>query len=67
MLDELSNTTVVRKNTKDIKVIEQAQPFDISKTYAKYLPGRIGFADVIAIAPCDVYGGGRASTLRKAG
>lgn len=55
LLDGLSNTTVVRKNTKDIKVMEQAQPFDISKAHAKYLPGRIGVADVLAIIPCDVW------------
>ncbi|MGE7885373.1 cell division protein SepF [Bacillus sp. NPDC094077] len=55
LLDELSNTTAVRKNTKDIKVMEQARPFDISKAHAKHLSGRIGFADVIATVPCNVW------------
>ncbi|MDM5430767.1 MULTISPECIES: cell division protein SepF [Bacillus cereus group] len=55
LLDDTSNATAVIKNTKDIKFMEQAQPFDISKSHAKHLPGRVGFADVLAMIPCDVW------------
>ncbi|WP_426952823.1 cell division protein SepF [Bacillus mycoides] len=55
LLDDLSNTTAAVKNTKVIDVSEQAQPFDIKESHAKYLPGRVGFADVLAIIPCDVW------------
>ncbi|WP_179951976.1 cell division protein SepF [Bacillus sp. FDAARGOS_235] len=40
---------------KTLKVMEEAQPFDISKTHAKHLPRRIGFADLIVIVPSDVW------------
>lgn len=55
LLDDLSNTTAVMKNTKDIQVTEQTQPFDIKESHVKHLPGRVGFADVLAIIPCDVW------------
>lgn len=55
LLDDLSNTTAAIKNTKVIDVTEQAQPFDIRNAHAKHLPGRVGFADVLAIIPCDVW------------
>lgn len=34
---------------------EDPQPFDIEKAKAKHLPGRVGFADVLAIIPCDIW------------
>ncbi|MCZ6942599.1 cell division protein SepF [Bacillus mycoides] len=55
LLDDLSNTTAVIKNTKVMDVTEQTQPFDINESHAKHLPGRVGFADVLAIIPCDVW------------
>ncbi|WP_242260764.1 MULTISPECIES: cell division protein SepF [unclassified Bacillus cereus group] len=55
LLDDLANTTAAIKNKKVIDVREQAQPFDIRNAHAKHLPGRVGFADVLAIIPCDVW------------
>ncbi|WAI17469.1 cell division protein SepF [Bacillus cereus] len=39
----------------DDSLKEDPQPFDIENAKAKHLPGRIGFADVLAIIPCDVW------------
>ncbi|MES5957495.1 cell division protein SepF [Bacillus fungorum] len=55
LLDDLTNITAVTKTEKIINVREQAQPFDIRDAHAKHLPGRVGFADVLAIIPCDVW------------
>ncbi|MGM2770908.1 cell division protein SepF, partial [Bacillus cereus group sp. Bce020] len=55
LLDDLTNTTAVTKNEKIINVRDKAQPFDIRNAHAKHLPGRVGFADVLAIIPCDVW------------
>ncbi|AJI25987.1 hypothetical protein I6G76_01520 (plasmid) [Bacillus cereus] len=38
----------------DDSLKEDPQPFDIENAKAKHLPGRVGFADVLAIIPCDV-------------
>ncbi len=55
LLDDLTNITAVTKKEKIINVREQAQPFDIRNAHAKHLSGRVGFADVLAIIPCDVW------------
>ncbi|MDY8165801.1 cell division protein SepF [Bacillus thuringiensis] len=55
LLDNLTNATAAIKNKKVIDAREQAQPFDIRNAHAKHLPGHVGFADVLAIIPCDVW------------
>ncbi|WP_336950396.1 cell division protein SepF [Bacillus cereus] len=55
LLDDLTNITAETSDTKVINIRGQAQPFNISDAHAKHLPGRVGFADVLAIIPCDVW------------